>query len=229
MTSPRLPPKLDILLSREVEVTPAGPPVVSFRYDTRASFASETAGRWAAGGQTLAIAYTDADGMTLPTPGTLTLDADSMVTIASGDYSVTLPFTEYEQGRGGFNSPIDAAVITFTGDLDLTQLPAFNSGDDLRVTLPAGGVPTPVLQTVRVWATRRDFAARDFLSISQTLGIISTSDTRFLVRRLGHPWAAGDRLTDEHGDLREIRGVVEYPAGRGRFLELLARRLESGD
>ena len=44
----------------------------------------------------------------------------------------------------------------------------------------------------------------------------STSDT-------GAAWATGDTFTDDEGKQRTVQGVSEV-YGRGRFLELLARR-----
>ena len=84
-------------------------------------------------------------------------------------------------------------------------------------------IPGPIT-TVKVWAARQDFLGRDFVT-SQPGGLLSISDSRFIVRAGGIGWQEGDTITDDAGDVRHIRGVSEYPAGRGRFLELLARHI----
>ena len=84
-------------------------------------------------------------------------------------------------------------------------------------------IPGPVT-TVKVWSARMDYQGKDFVT-SQPGGLQSISDTRFVVRAGGIGWQEGDTIIDDAGDVRHIRGVSEYPAGRGRFLELLARRI----
>ena len=74
-----------------------------------------------------------------------------------------------------------------------------------------------------VWAARRDFSARDFVQ-SGNLGLITVSDSRFIVRALGPDWVEGDVFHDENGIRRTVQGVSNYGA-RGRYLEVLGRRL----
>ena len=85
------------------------------------------------------------------------------------------------------------------------------------------GQPLPPLPdtdtTVTVWAARRDFMSRDQLSIAPGQ-IFELSDTRFVVRAEGLPWAVGDTFTFE-GESYVVRGVSQI--GRSRHLELLAR------
>ena len=86
------------------------------------------------------------------------------------------------------------------------------------------GQPLPgEITTVKLWAARRDFPARDFLD-STTAGLVTIMDSRFIVRDTGAAWATGDTFTDDEGKQRTVQGVSEV-YGRGRFLELLARRV----
>lgn len=225
MTSQRQPPVLDVLINRTVMETPVGPATTTFRFNRRAGpLDSIMAGEWTFGGTRITASLEDADGLGLPVPGSLTLDVSSVLTVASGNYSITLPFVDYTQATDPFNSPLNAARIDFTGALDSNLLPSQGGTADVFITLPLGGTPSPVTTTVQVWATRRDFLGRDFVTAVDS-SLISISDSRFLVRNLGHPWEVGDTLTDEYGDVRTVRGVAHYPAGRGAFLEVLARRL----
>ena len=85
------------------------------------------------------------------------------------------------------------------------------------------GQPLPgEITTVKLWAARRDFPARDFLD-STTAGLVTIMDSRFIVRDTGAAWATGDTFTNDEGKQRTVQGVSEV-YGRGRFLELLARR-----
>ena len=86
------------------------------------------------------------------------------------------------------------------------------------------GQPLPgEITTVKLWAARRDFPARDFLD-STTAGLVTIMDSRFIVRDTGAAWATGDTFTDDEGKQQTVQGVSEV-YGRGRFLELLARRV----
>ena len=82
-------------------------------------------------------------------------------------------------------------------------------------------LPGPVT-TVGVWAARRDFRPRDFLQRSPS-GLVEIEDTRIYVRADSGPWDAGDRIVDDEGVTRTVRGVSDI--GRGRYVELLARKV----
>ena len=107
-------------------------------------------------------------------------------------------------------------------DRKITRLiPAASPGND-----PWGNSIPPDEDDAKklpVWATRRDFSARDFVEAGN-LGLITVSDSRFIVRALGPPWSEGDQFTDDEGFRRTVRGVSNH-GDRGRYLEVLGRRL----
>ena len=70
---------------------------------------------------------------------------------------------------------------------------------------------------LKVWAARRDYRGRDFLSASD-IGRFPVTSTRFIVRAEGPAWVIGDFFTDDMGETQEVQGIGEI--GRGRWLEL---------
>ena len=85
-------------------------------------------------------------------------------------------------------------------------------------------IPGPIT-TVRLWAARRDFAARDFIQVT-TGGLITIMDSRYIIRSESWPDAApADTFTDDDGAMRTVQGVSQVLGGR--YLELLARRVSS--
>lgn len=76
--------------------------------------------------------------------------------------------------------------------------------------------------TVPVWASRRDFPARDLVQHTPA-GLVTIADSRYIVRAGLDAWNVGDSFTDEAGARRTVRGISQI--GRGRHLELLARRV----
>ena len=104
----------------------------------------------------------------------------------------------------------------------------------IRIILPESegvdpwGHPTPPNEDdatfLKVWAARRDFSARDFIQASDTFGVITVSDARYIIRALGPAWVEGEQFYDDEGCRRTIRGVSNH-GERGRYFELLGRRL----
>ena len=100
-----------------------------------------------------------------------------------------------------------------------TSLPGNSSTQSRAIALVLHtGPPVPLL----VWATRRDFAASDFITAGAG-GPLVVGDVRYLVRDVGEAWAVGDEFTDEDGSRRFVKGIAKV--GRGRFLELFARNI----
>ena len=85
------------------------------------------------------------------------------------------------------------------------------------------GQPLPPTDstTVKVWAARRDYRGRDFLSASD-IGRFPVTSTRFIVRAEGPAWAILDDFTDDKGETQTVQGIGEVQ-GRGRYLELLTQ------
>ena len=223
----RQPPVLDRLITREVTRTPPGPAASRFRFNLRTASVSTTPGRWHISGNRVTVAYTDADGRHLPRPGSFPVEASSMVTFETTAYFITVPLVAYTPGRNPFNNGIPAAQIDFSlvSMVDPALLPAIGQDVDLNISLPTGGEPTPVLAMVKVWAARRDFAAGDYVQAGNA-GPVTVADSRFIVRAVGPGWAEGDHFVDDDGRARTVLGVAEYQdQGRGRFLELLGRRV----
>ena len=79
-------------------------------------------------------------------------------------------------------------------------------------------LPGPIT-TVNVWAGRQDFTAEDQLRAAPV--VVAVTDSRYYVR--AGSWAVGDEFIDEDGVRRTVQGISVI--GRGRFLELLARRI----
>ena len=78
------------------------------------------------------------------------------------------------------------------------------------------------VESVTVWADRRDFPSRDMVD-SVAGSLVAIADSRYVVRYdPSNPWRVGDELVDEEGLRRTVRGVSEI-AGRNRYQELLAR------
>ncbi len=73
-----------------------------------------------------------------------------------------------------------------------------------------------------VWAARLDFRSGDFVRAG-TSGLVTVQDSRYIVRASSGPWKEGDGLVDDEGIQRRVQGVSRI--GRGRYLELLARRV----
>ena len=84
------------------------------------------------------------------------------------------------------------------------------------------GQPLPPTSTteVKVWAARRDYRGRDFLSV-RDIGLFAITSTRFIVRAEGPAWAIQDVFTDDKGERQVVQGIGEI--GRGRWLELLTQ------
>ena len=79
------------------------------------------------------------------------------------------------------------------------------------------GQPLPgEITTVKLWAARRDFPARDFLD-STTAGLVTIMDSRFIVRDTGAAWATGDTFTDDEGKQRTVQGVSDSLRAGGVF------------
>ena len=85
--------------------------------------------------------------------------------------------------------------------------------------------PVPGLSTtVTLWASRRDFDAKDQLEFGGQLGGVQVLKSRWLTRGgLGFdPWKAGDSFLDEDGLRWTVEGVAEL-GRRGEFLELASK------
>ena len=107
-------------------------------------------------------------------------------------------------------------------DRGITRIiPAESQGED------PWGNPIPPNEDdatlLKVWAARRDFTARDFVQAG-SFGLITVSDSRFIIRALGVAWVEGEVFLDDEGFRRTVRGVSNH-GERGRYLEVLGRRL----
>lgn len=206
---------LDRLLTRETSIP--GPVVAdpTYRFDDKESNAGNvrSLGSWAIDGLDLIVYDHDADGVTLPVQGSIELDAESMVTITSGEYTFTTTLISYHYATNPFGQP-----YANTRRLGLAVAPVIPSGS-FTVSLPIAAEATVILGTKRVWCTRQDFRGRDQINIGVGSNF-SLADTRIIVRN-DDSWASMDEF-DFEGDSYTVRGVAAI-GGRKQFLELLAR------
>ncbi len=87
--------------------------------------------------------------------------------------------------------------------------------------LPVGeGVERTISR--QVWASRRDFTGRDFLSTTADREAV-VGLSRWTVRAGGVTWREGDTFEDADGQTWTVEGVAQLD--RGRFVELTAKRV----
>ena len=197
---------LDRIISRvDTRQVPADA-TATFRYDERGTIGNPGRWFWDDNNSRLSLTIsTDADGQTIPddlNPATIRIQGvDYTVT------SVTRPF-------GG------ALSLVLSGDTSALAAISQNLG-----TVEFLG-ETTMTETfdVTIWARRRDFVGRDLVELTGA-GPLTIQDSRFDVSRAGlAEWAINDTFTDDEGEMRRVVGISEL-GGRGRFLELLARRV----
>ena len=206
---------LDRLLQRQVSTSVEVPASMVYSFDTLHTAGGDglDPGTWILEPDSaLLIAPTDSGGLGFPQD--LELPLDDVGVAWDGADATLLTLTALEVIRHGFTFQPISLRLTFDG-----PLPA--AGTALTIAVQTGGTMT-VTQTVTrpVWAARRDFRARDQLSIGDGQ-FFTLEDTRFVVRAEGPPWSAGDTFVDDGGQARTVRGVNEI--GRSRYLEILAR------
>ena len=226
MTSPRGDaPKLDRLLTRTMLAQgPLTDRVFTFDYRSvsQSSFRT-TAGEWAYGETFLKLAETDANGRILPVVDNVPIDAQAIFTLTGANYTVSFVATAYTIPRSSFNQlQPDARRVDFdAGSIDGASLPGLRTAGAMTLTFPATAVGTEERE-VKVWHRRTDFTAADFVKTAEA-GLVTVKDTKLLVRASTGPWTEGDAITDDEGRGRRIDGVSQV--GRGRYIELLARRI----
>ena len=203
-------PLLDRLISRSVS-GPVGPDTLALRYENEVTgTVTPGAGEYNQQGSLLMLlGATDSDGVVIPAGSAARTIRITGISGFNTEFEDSYPLTAFAD-LGTYFEARTAAGHTFT-----------DPKGTIRVTL--GGGTSPVT-TQEIWAARRDFPVRDFVQGTIT-GPVSITDRRYIVRAETGPWADGDNFTDEEGENRVVRGVVEFGPLRGRFLELLARRL----
>ena len=100
----------------------------------------------------------------------------------------------------------------------IANIPGVEIGrNDLNAPIYGPHTPRPV------WASRRDFAGRDFVDSGGPGGLVTLDDRRYLVRQESWPEVeATNTFLDDDGNTRTVQSVAEV-GGRGRYYELLAR------
>ena len=89
---------------------------------------------------------------------------------------------------------------------------------------PYGHVTTTPGIAQTVWASYRPFSGRDQRVLADA-GLLTFEDARFVVRAETGPWTTGDAINFD-GSRWAVKGVSEL-LGRGRYLEIVARRAGS--
>ena len=213
-------PILDRLLQREVTVEVEVPGTVAYIYNELDTGGSGWVadGKWRRISDTeLGIGLDDSNGVSFPRD--LAIPADGVAVSWDGATPTILTVTALVILRTGFNFIPVGIQLTFDGELP-------EAGTVLTVEVDTG---VPRITTVTVerptWCARRDFLGRDLLgTITEGGGLVAITDSRFIVRAEGPAtWDEGDTFTDDEGVKRTVRGVAQI--GRGRFLELLARKV----
>ena len=209
MTS-RSSPVLDRPLTRTEEREVTAPATSVYRWALRDS--SPRTGEWIQESDTvLQVGLSASEGgvfpYDLPVPA-----LDTQIAV-DGGAAVTLDLLTVTVNRTPFFTPLNLS-LAFNGNVP-------GAGMALTLTVPTGGLTTlTVLEEVTIWAQRRDFGARDFVSAGDR-GVITIMDTRFIVRSES-TWDEGDTFTDDDGKTRRVQGVVQI--GRSHY-ELLARAI----
>ena len=147
------------------------------------------AGRWAIDGVNLYLFEEDADGLALPSGDSVTLDDESMVTITSGEYTLTTTLLSFEAAR----NPLSQMPLTDTRHLTLAMAPNIPL-PEFTISLPIAGQPTIITSTKQVWCTRLDFRGRDQINITNFGANFTLADTRIIVRNDGS-WDTMDTFT----------------------------------
>lgn len=210
MTSRRMPPVLDLIIS--VSMTIEGSITAgNFRYGDKADDADSVGvGEYFLTTDALSIGLIDSDGETLVAP---------MVGVEL--------MLEY---RNSFNQP-DSKTVTIVSTMQhATRLdivfsvvgsqprPGFSSGLSVLYSTVGESVTT----TRKLWAAQSDFPARDLINAGSG-GLVVIGDSRYVVRR-DPIWITGALFTDEAGASRKVQGTSQFP-GRQDYLEVLARRV----
>ena len=193
---------LDVLIGRPQQASG-----LELRYDDRV-FAETTPGPGQHNFRSALVLWlgaTDADGVSIPTglqPVAMTIGAvDTLGVYRVFEYAPVI-FVDL----GTYWSATSMPGNSFSTSVSEIAI--------VLVTTPPA--PRPV------WATRRDFPTADFITAGAA-GPLIVGDVRYLVRDEDPAWNVGDEFTDEDGLRRTVRGISKI--GRGRYLELLARRV----
>ena len=209
-------PVLDRLIRREVTTEVVVPAATAYTYDevfTGGGVTHLSDGTWIRNSDTeLTIALEDSSGG-LSFPDDLVTPFPGVEVSWDGATPTILIITDIEILLSGFTFVPLSLKLTFDG-----PLPAAGTALTLMVST-AGTQTVTQTTTVNVWAARRDYRGRDFLSASD-IGRFPVTSTRFIVRAEGPAWVIGDIFTDDKGESQEVQGIGEV-AGRGRYLELL--------
>ena len=204
-------PLLDRLISRSV-AGPVGPDTLALRYENEVTGAVTPGGGEynRQGFLVMLLGATDSDGVVIPAGAAATTIWITGISGFNTEFEDSYPLTAFAD-LGTYFEARTAAGHAFT-----------DPKGTIRVTLGGLGGTSPVT-TQEIWAARRDFPVRDFVQ-GTTTGPVSITDRRYTVRAETGPWADGDMFVDDEGANRVVRGVSEV-GPRGRFLELLARRV----
>ena len=133
MTTRHLEYTLDRLLTRQTSIP--GPEMAdpTYRFNSKESGVTNVraAGQWDIDGVNLFVYGHDADGLSLPVAGSIALDADSMVTITSGQYTFTTTLLRYNVALNPLGTPVGNIRV-----LELGAQPAIPDGSDFTISLP---------------------------------------------------------------------------------------------
>ena len=204
-------PVLDRVIQREVSTEVEVPATTTYAYDAPELMSGRIDdGEWRRDSDTeLGIGLNDSNGLSFPD---LTLPTNGVEVAWDGATATILNVTGMEILRDPFTFAPLGILLTFDG-----TLPA--AGTALTIMVPSGGTQTVTRTAMRnEWAQRRDYRARDFLTVSETGGLITITATRFIVRAEGPEWSTGDTFTDDKGETQTVQGIGEI--GRKRWLEL---------
>lgn len=219
--SERRAPVLDRLITSTREVTrivviPAVPGGGTTTYRYRHSSSPTTSGSLTPTATGMQMVATDEDGTTVP----------------DSTFAVGVAFmADWPRPDGGTYTVTGFQKLSRTFLIDLQEGNVFgdaNIGLPILLTVVAGDTSARTEEvteevTETYWAERRDFPAADVLETREAGGLVGVTDARYIVRAEIAPWSTGDTFTDEDGASRTVRGVSEV--GRGRYVELLARRV----
>ena len=132
---------------------------------------------------------------------------------ASGQ-SITFPIARYRSASGFGRVGLGAGVA-----FGASSTPAADAPVTVTIERP------PQMSARPIWTRRQDFTAADAVRLDAGGDAVSVvTDSRFLVRH-DPVWKIGQVFVFE-GDMYSVRSIAQR-FGRGRYLELLARRSES--
>ena len=206
---------LDRLITAQLKVTRAG--TRSYLFDSETTNDTPRAGQWRVPDMStgiLLVGDKDLDGVPLPEEITTPLAGVTLAWDAASPS--TLELTGYEALSNVFG---DSTGLRLTFG---SALPS--AGNVVSLGLPiAGGVEH--VEERKVWAARRDYLGRDLTRVTDD-AVYTIGDALFYVRDVpGQSWEPNSTFTDDRGKKRTVEGIAYDVGGRGRFIELLSRRV----